>query len=131
MSTPLFQPGLGYQSTQPKKSTTTKNVLLAGVSSLTYAATQLGCDNSNIIRDSVTFGVTNGLAQEFFPQLVQNENLQSLFIDPLIASLAQGFIKMLIYGDSVKLERVILKSIVAGVSASALTLHIHDGVKNY
>ena len=129
MSLPLFMPGFGYQ-VQPK-STIIKNTLLAGVSTLTYAATQLGCSNSDIVRDSLTFGVSNGLAQEFFPKIVQNENLQSLFIDPLVASVFQGIVKMLIYGDSTKIEYVIAKSIVAGISASALTLHIHDGTKKY
>lgn len=126
MSLPLFQPGFGYQ---PTTSNPIKNIILAGVSSLTYAATDL--NNPDIIRDSLTFGVSNGLAQEFFPQIVTNENMQSLFVDPLIASLFQGLVKSLVYGDSSKLHQVVLRSIVAGVSGSALTLHIHDGVKNY
>lgn len=132
MAIPIFQPGFGYNPNFINNSSTSnpmKNILLAGVSSLTYAATDL--NNPDIIRDSLTFGVSNGLAQEFFPQIVTNENLQSLFVDPLIASLFQGLIKSLFYGDSSKLHQVVLRSIVAGVSGSALTLHIHDGLKNY
>lgn len=114
-----------------KESTITRNLILAVVSSGTYAVTQIGTQNSNIARDSFTFGATNAIMQEFVPKIVGNDNLQSLFIDPLIASIVQGLIKIVIYGDTVKTEHVLLKSIIAGVSGSALTLHIHDGIKKY
>lgn len=110
---------------------TTRNILLALVSSLTYSVTQLGTDNKNIPRDSLTFGITNALSQQFIPQFVDNENLQSLFIDPVIASIFQGLVKIMIYGDTTKAEYILLKSLIAGVSGSALTLHIYDGIKKY
>jgi len=107
-----------------------KNLLLAGVSTLTYATTQLGCNNKHIETDSLTFGVLNGLAQQFIPKFVDNQNFQSLFIDPLVASIAQSAVKILVYGHPQQNGIVLLKSIVAGVSASALTLHMM-GNKRY
>lgn len=102
-----------------------KNILLAGVSALTYSATQIGCNNKNIVIDSLTFGVINGVAQQITPQLVDNKDVQSLFIDPLIASIAQGIISILAYDQPFRNGSIIAKSIVAGVSASALTLHMY------
>lgn len=108
-----------------------KNVILAFVSSLTYAAADSGTNNQHLLRDSITFGLSNALAQEFVPKIVSDFNLQSLFIDPLIASLFQGLLKIFIYGDTAKSEMVLFKSLIAGVSGSALTLHIHNGIKKY
>lgn len=112
-----------------KMSTVLRNLLLAVISTFTYAATDF--DNKNILIDSPTFGVINALCQQFVPQLTTNENLQSLFIDPLVASVAQGLVKMVIYGHPFQNGKIVAKSIVAGVSASALTLHLHDGNKLY
>lgn len=110
-------------------STLAKNTLLAGVSALTYSSTQLGTSNQNMLRDSISFGIFNGLAQEFVPKIVKNEDLQSLFVDPLIASVAQGLLLFFVYDN--KSVYTVSKSIVAGVSASALTLHMYDGNKKY
>lgn len=110
--------------------TYSKNILLAGVSTLTYATTQLGCNNKNIELDSFTFGILNGLAQQFVPELFKDQNFQSLFVDPLIASIAQSTIKILVYGHPTQNGIILSKSIVAGVSASALTLHMM-GDKRY
>lgn len=106
-----------------------KNIILGIVSTLTYASTEFG--DKNIWIDSPTFGVINALCQQFVPQLTTNENVQSLFIDPLVASVIQGLVKILVYEHPFQNGKIIAKSIVAGVSASALTLHLHDGVKLY
>lgn len=106
-----------------------KNIKLAIISTLTYASTDF--DNKYILTDSPTFGIINALCQQFVPQFVENENVQSLFIDPLVASVFQGLTKILVYGHPFQNGKVLAKSIVAGVSASALTLHLHDGKKLY
>lgn len=110
-------------------SSTSKNIILGFVSTATYAATDF--NDKNILVDAPTFGVINTLCQQFIPQLTTNENLQSLFIDPLVASIAQGLVKIVIYGHPFSNGKVIAKSIVAGVSASALTLHLCDNNKLY
>jgi hypothetical protein len=130
MSLPIFQPGFGRKQKQPE-STFTKNIILAGVSSLTYYITQLGTGDKNIIRDSLSFGVINGLIQEITPKIVKDENFQLLFIDPFFASIAQTILILLLGTDYSKNLYIMQKAIVAGVSGSALTNYLHSGIKNY
>ena len=106
-----------------------RNIALAIVSTGAYAATDL--NNKDILRDSITFGVLNGLAQQLTPYFIQDKAAQQLFVDPLIASIAQGIVKMIIYQDFEFQERVMLRSIVAGISSSALIKHHFDGDKRY
>ncbi len=95
-----------------------RNIALGVISSGTYAITDL--HNRQILRDSLTFGALNALSQQFIPYFIADKDTQSLFIDPLVASIFQGIVKMFIYEDFKFEERIMLRSIVAGVSAAAL-----------
>jgi hypothetical protein len=80
--------------------------------------------------ESLSFGVVLGLTQLVTPKIMNDQELQRVLVNPLIATMVQYMIKEIFFNEKM-MNRYIVKTLAVGVASSAISNAVTEAISPY